>query len=298
MAGDWIKMRVSLPRDPKVIAMANWLAKQSGFIAFLSKDPIPIVCNVSNVTVSLCVTALLVTWGVARERGDRDGDDLILECCDLETLSSISGIPSFGQAMGFIGWAKEEKDQILRLSGFFKDHESPDEKFKRQNAERQARFRDKKSRNDSNVTITHREEKRRSTSSGPRKSASGNKSNGGTEPQKAANLSTWQSYSTAYFNRYGTEPLRNALANSLVANFCKAVPMEEAPAIAAFYVAHNKYSYVNSKHDLKIMLACASALHTDWKTGQQSTDSQARKLDQGQAQGSIWAKLNAEGKQP
>ena len=126
--------------------------------------------------------------------------------------------------------------------------------------------------------------------------ASGDKLNGDTPEAKATRLSTWASYSTAYFNRYGTEPLRNAQSNSLIAKFCQSVASADAPAIAAFYVAHNKYSYTNSKHDLKLMVACAPALHTDWKTGQQSTDSQARKLDQGQAQGSVWAKLKAEGK--
>ena len=126
--------------------------------------------------------------------------------------------------------------------------------------------------------------------------ASAKKLNGDTPEAKATRLATWHSYSTAYFNRYGTEPLRNAQSNSLISKFCQSVASADAPNIAAFYVAHNKYSYTNSKHDLKLMVACAPALHTDWKTGQQSTDSQARKLDQGQAQGSVWAKLQAEGK--
>lgn len=291
MAGDWIKMRVSLPQDPKIITIAEFLEGNKEFSERYSN----VTVQNRNVTVSLCVTALLVIWGMAREKGDREEDDLVLKSCTLNTLSSICGIPAFGNAMSLVKWAKEEPNHILRMPRFFAEHESPDEKFKRQNAERQARFRERKSRNESNVTITHREEKSSTSSRARKKRASIGNGNDDTEAVKAARRSTWESYSTAYFNRYSTEPLRNAQTNALIANFCKAVPMDEAPAIAAFYVAHNKYSYTNSKHDLKIMLASASALHTDWKTGQQTTETQSRRLDQGQAQGSVWAKLKAEG---
>ena len=77
MAGDWIKMRVWIARDPKVIQMADWIAEQREFMDWLT-DPVRHSCNVTayehvtrNVTTALCVTGLLVTWGTARERGDR-----------------------------------------------------------------------------------------------------------------------------------------------------------------------------------------------------------------------------------
>jgi hypothetical protein len=167
MAGDWIKMRVSLPRDPHVIEMTQWLLKKPEFIEWLGisvKNS-----NVTrNVTSSLCVTALLVTWGIARERGDRNGMDLILDHCDLATLSVISDIPFFGEAMAFTNWAKEGENGVLIFPNFFKDNESPDERHKRQNSERQANFRVKKNKSkNSNVTVTQgvtllsRTEKRR-----------------------------------------------------------------------------------------------------------------------------------------
>jgi hypothetical protein len=179
MAGDWIKMRVSITRDPRVIRMADWLAGEREFMDWLT-DPVRQSCKdtayshvTRHVTVALCVTALLVTWGTAREQGDRDGEDLVLTHCDLDTISAMSDLPRFGHAMSFVGWAIEV-DGAVMFPKFFRDNESPDEKHKRQAAERQARKRERdrldqeKSREsnatshaDGHVTVTDREEKRR-----------------------------------------------------------------------------------------------------------------------------------------
>ena len=167
-------MRVWLSRDPRVIAMADHLAGNRDFMKWLT-DPVQQSCRESayehvtrNVTVALCVTSLLVTWGTAREQGDRDGDDLVLSHADLNTLDAMTDVPGFGLAMSFVDWAVAEKKGGVRFPKFFKENESPDEKHKRQAAERQARFREKQSRSGnaevtqlSNVTVTHREEKRR-----------------------------------------------------------------------------------------------------------------------------------------
>lgn len=174
MAGDWIKMRVWLARDPRVIRMADYLAEQRSFMDWLT-DPVRQSCKETayehvtrNVTVALCVTGLLVTWGTAREQGDREGDDLRLAHCDKYTFDAITDIECFGEAMESVGWLREEEDGCVVFPKFFKDNESPDEKHKRQNAERQARFREKSDAKSnaevtpvSNVTVTHREEKRR-----------------------------------------------------------------------------------------------------------------------------------------
>lgn len=174
MAGDWIKMRVWLSRDPRVIGMADNLAMRPGFMSWLT-DPVRQSCRESayehvtrNVTVALCVTGLLITWGTAREHGDREGDDLVLKHSDLETLNAMTDLPGFGESMAFVGWVAERENGSLVFPKFFRENESPDDRHKRQNAERQARFRDKRdleSNGDvtakSNVTVTHREEKRR-----------------------------------------------------------------------------------------------------------------------------------------
>src|SRR5882672_11118536 len=137
MAGDWVKMRVSLPRDPRVIYMADWLAIQPEFIRWFvgsigdSSVEYSFSHVTRHVTISLCVTALLVTWGTAREQGDRDGDDLVLFKCNLDTISSMTFLPGFGKAMEFIGWAKQNFDDSVTFPKFFRDHESPIERHQR-----------------------------------------------------------------------------------------------------------------------------------------------------------------------
>src|SRR4051812_3174200 len=104
-------MRVSLIRDPRVIYMAEWLIRQPDFSRSMGLSEDPVMCNVTrNVTVSLCVTALLATWGMAREQGHREGDDLVLDHCRLGTISAMVGVPSFGHAMAQVGWAMERDD--------------------------------------------------------------------------------------------------------------------------------------------------------------------------------------------
>lgn len=172
MAG-WIKMRVSLARDPRVIAMAEWLMEQPSFCRAMNIVPDPVTRDVTrNVTVALCVTGLLVTWGTAREQGHREGDDLVMDHCRLSTISALVGYPDFGHAMAHIGWAVERDSFFTIFPKFFREQESPEERHRSKGAERQARFR-QKSRDDgdvtrdvtrnvtSNVTVTPREEKRR-----------------------------------------------------------------------------------------------------------------------------------------
>jgi hypothetical protein len=169
MAGDWIKTRVWLCRDPKVIRMADFLAEQRRFMDWLT-DPVRSSCKETayehvprNVTVALCVTGLIVTWGTARERGNREADDLVLDCCALDEVSAVADIPCFGEAMEHVGWAVERADDCVVFPKFFKDNESPDDRYKRQAAERQARFRE--GRDNATVTVprnvTVTDEKRR-----------------------------------------------------------------------------------------------------------------------------------------
>lgn len=183
MAGDWIKMRVWLSRDPRVITMADFLAGDRSFMSWLT-DPVQRTCKdnayehvTRNVTVALCVSSLLIVWGTAREQGDRENDDLVLTHTRLCTLDAMCDIPSFGDAMAFVGWAIEREDGAVVFPKFFRENESPDERHKRQNAERQARYRDKQSRESNaednvirNVTVTtekRREEKSNNNSSTP-----------------------------------------------------------------------------------------------------------------------------------
>jgi hypothetical protein len=181
MAGDWIKMRVTLAKDPSVIAMADYLAEQRAFMDWMT-DPVRVTCDKTvyehvtrNVTVAVTVNALLVFWGVANEVGKPDGDDLVMRHATLEAIDEASGVPCMGDAMAFVDWAVPEhigNRRSVRLPKFLINNIPAEDRSKKGNAERQKRYREKQAllsdaksnvtdNVTSNVTVTHREEKRR-----------------------------------------------------------------------------------------------------------------------------------------
>jgi hypothetical protein len=151
MAGDWIKMRINLPRDPKVIVMADALAEDREFMDWLT-SPVQVRCDntvyehvTRYVTVALCVTALLHVWGVARDRGKRIGDALELSCCDKDVISVMADVPGFGAAMELVEWVVfDEGNHTATFPNFFQTMELNEDRYRTPAAERQARYRAKK----------------------------------------------------------------------------------------------------------------------------------------------------------
>lgn len=90
---------------------------------------------------------------------------------------------------------------------------------------------------------------------------------------------TWDAYSVAYFDRYGTEPVRNAKVNSAIKGFVQRVGTKEAPDIARFFVAHNDSFYARKCHDAGQLLADAEKLRTEWATGQTMSATRAMQID-------------------
>jgi len=134
MAGDWIKMRVDLYRDPKVILMADMLM-DGDFVTLHSVTKV-----VARQTV---VGALVSVWGVIRQQGKRDDDDLVATDVSLAVIDAISEVDGFGEAMRHVGWIIEDKN-TLRFPQFFTENNvDPRESYKKKNAERQRRFRQK-----------------------------------------------------------------------------------------------------------------------------------------------------------
>jgi hypothetical protein len=186
MAGDWIKMRVWLRRDPRVASMADFLAHERSFMDYVS-EPHRRSCNdsayeciTSDITRAITVCALLEIWGVARERGDRIDNDLVLKHCTLANLDDICSVPCIGEALEYVEWAVEGCNTdakgrsifYVKFPNFFAENEAPEERYKKQHAEAQARYRAKKAAESdksvdaegditSDVTVTPREEKRR-----------------------------------------------------------------------------------------------------------------------------------------
>jgi hypothetical protein len=155
MAGDWIKMRTDLYRHPKVIAMADVLLDPDGELARhvnqMCRANLTVTRNVMrNVTVGACVTV----WGVTRNRGERNGDDAILENITVAALDDIADLPGFGNAMESVGWAVASDVGVV-LPGFYSKHNVQPGSTDNTNAERQRRYRERKKRNGkSNGTVT------------------------------------------------------------------------------------------------------------------------------------------------
>lgn len=96
---------------------------------------------------------------------------------------------------------------------------------------------------------------------------------------QAACRETWKSYGTAYFDRYGTEPVRNAKVSALVKQFVQRIGADESPHVAAFFVQSNAAFYVQRGHAFGNLLVDAEKLRTEWATGRSVTSGAARQVD-------------------
>lgn len=116
----------------------------------------------------------------------------------------------------------------------------------------------------------------------------------GKKPKGQAPTSlTWASYSTAYGDRYGADPVRNATVNGQLAQFVGRVGEVEAPHIAAWYVGHKHQFYVNAGHSVALLLRDAEKLRTEWATNRASTATQAIQGDKTAANFNAFAPLIA-----
>jgi hypothetical protein len=115
-----------------------------------------------------------------------------------------------------------------------------------------------------------------------------------SDAARRAAAETWQAYSAAYRQRYGVEPLRNAKVNGMLAHFVGRVPHDEAPAVAAFYVGHNKQLYNSARHCVDLLLRDAEGLRTEWATGSKVTETSARQADRTATTGDQVERLLAE----
>ena len=76
MAGDWIKMRTDLYRDPKVSRICDHLmGSDSGLARYVNQHLQRDMSVTRNVIRNVTVGALVAVWGVLRHRGKRNGDD-------------------------------------------------------------------------------------------------------------------------------------------------------------------------------------------------------------------------------
>lgn len=110
-------------------------------------------------------------------------------------------------------------------------------------------------------------------------------------------VETWHAYAGAYQTRYGVPPTRNKTVNGQLAKFLERVPLTEAPDIAAFFVQSNRGLYVSAKHPVTLLLRDAEALRTEWLTGHQGTETEARLRDRTGATAAVFGEILKEAKE-
>ena len=106
----------------------------------------------------------------------------------------------------------------------------------------------------------------------------------------------WAAYSTAYFNRYGAEPVRNAKINGQLAQVVDRLGADEAPHVAACYVGSSNAFYVARRHSVDCLLRDCESLRTEWATGTRMSVTEARQMDQHEAgaEAARWVTENKE----
>lgn len=97
----------------------------------------------------------------------------------------------------------------------------------------------------------------------------------GTTSLEDACKKTWEAYSLAFESRYGITPSRCVRVNSNIKSFCQSVAMDEAPAIAQYYVRSNHKWYLEKCHDVKYLMTDFQKLRTEWATGKSVSSTMA-----------------------
>jgi len=157
MAGDWIKMRSALLSNPKVHTIARLVGECREASRVLTTGASCPPCEVlsRNALRNVTVTALLLVWSSANEHTS----DGVMRCCDLLDIDEIAGIPGFGEAMEYVGWALHDAEKDAIILPNFAEWNTPAKD--RTAAERQRRYREKRNGNvtrDSNGRVRGREE--------------------------------------------------------------------------------------------------------------------------------------------
>lgn len=175
MAGDWIKMRTDLYRDPKVCIIADYLMRKDGELArYVDQNCQRDMTVTRNVMRNVTVGALVSVWGVMRQQGRANGSALMCAGVSIEVIDDIADLPGFGAAMALAGWV-EETDEGIEFPRFFDEHNvDPVTSKAAASAERQRRYRERQkgvtgvtSDVTRDVTVTHREEREKENTKSP-----------------------------------------------------------------------------------------------------------------------------------
>lgn len=102
-------------------------------------------------------------------------------------------------------------------------------------------------------------------------SAAADSGSGDKAPKKpATSAPTWDAYSAAFRKRYGADPLRDAKVNTILCRVVASLGVDEAPAVAAFYVDMSDRFYIEQRHPVSLLERDLQKVRTTWATGSSS----------------------------
>lgn len=151
MASEWVRMRGSLLKNPKVIRMARFLSADRDFINWYTdndQERCDEKCDV-RVTVRVTVASLLSVWSVVNECITADE---VVEHASLFEVDEMAGVPSFGKAMKLVGWLEELGEVGVRFPNFNEHNTSERDRKAKSGAQRTKEWRDRHQPCDVNVT--------------------------------------------------------------------------------------------------------------------------------------------------
>jgi hypothetical protein len=273
----WIKMRDELQTHPKVVRILS-ATKSDKFRV---------------------IGGLHAVWCVF----DVHSEDGVLFGYTPDLLDHMVGWMGLSDAMMSVGWLHYDGAQTLSLPEF-EEHNGQSAKRRADDSKRKKRARDSGQMSEECPQNVRREwgtekekekeeDKRKSVEPEPsipsplRVSVAAAKKT--ASPPKTGLL--WISYSEAYKRRYNTDPVRNAKVNGQLSQIVDRLGAEEAPEVAAWYVASQNRFYVQKRHAVDCLLADAEGLRTEWATGNRVTETRAREADRLQTSGDMWGRL-------
>jgi hypothetical protein len=95
------------------------------------------------------------------------------------------------------------------------------------------------------------------------------------------NSQVWESYKSAYFNRYKVEPVRNAKVNSNISQIASRLGVE-AIEVVKFYLTHNDSFYLKNLHAVSLCLKDCESLRTQMVRGRAVTSNDVRNFEKQQ----------------
>lgn len=109
--------------------------------------------------------------------------------------------------------------------------------------------------------------------------SSGGKKPAGPKPQPLGSVA-FEEYAKAYEARHHVDirKVRDQTINSMFKKFGKKLGAD-APLVAAFYLTHNDFVYVKSKHCIELLVRDAHKLWAEWKSGNKTTTITAKSAE-------------------